>query len=126
MAKPNASNRPKGSQQKTVTWAQAFRDVVVSAMSRGQLIPLGVFIIVLVAVYRMPEEKVYDFAVYFVKGLSNHSITGYVVAVLSCILWAGHIRAIRRSFSEEARRIGLEKTKYQTRLSPIPLDSSDT
>ncbi|MCX0422091.1 hypothetical protein ODY53_06860 [Aeromonas veronii] len=118
--KPNAGNRAPRATSKNVTWAQAFRDIVVSAMSRGQLIPLGVFIVVLSAVYKMPEEKVYDFAIYFVNGLSNHSLTGYVIAVITCILWGGHVKTIRRSFSDEARRIGLEKTKLQSHLSPIP------
>ncbi|NVJ59791.1 MAG: hypothetical protein HWE27_05335 [Gammaproteobacteria bacterium] len=120
MAKPNKNVK------NTVTWAQAFRDIILKAMDRGQLLPVLLFLICLALIWKMPDEKVYDFGVMILNGFKNLSLLGWGIAVLVCVLWAGHARTMRRNHSFEYQRIGGEKSKLQREQAKVPLGSSDT
>ncbi|OOF34549.1 hypothetical protein [Salinivibrio costicola] len=119
MAKPNKNSKS------TVSWAQAFRDIIIRAMDRGQLLPVLGFLLVLAFIWKMPESKVYDFGVLILNGFKNLSLAGWVSTVVVCILWAGHARIMRRKHSSEYQRIGSEKSRLQKEQVNTPLGSSD-
>ena len=119
MAKPNNNNKT------TVSWAQAFRDIIIRAMDRGQLLPVLGFLLFLAFIWKMPEENVYEFGVLILKGFKDLSLAGWGVSGIVCILWAGHARIMRRKHSSECQRIGNEKSKLQQSTVKTKLGSSD-
>lgn len=118
--------KPKRNVKSTVTWAQAFRDIILKAMDRGQLLPVLLFLICLALIWKMPDDKVYDFGVIIVNGFKDLSLLGWAATVIVCVLWAGHARTMRRNHSSEYQRIGSEKSKIQREQSKVPLGSSDS
>lgn len=117
---------PKQNTKTTVTWAQAFRDIIIKSMDRGQLLPVLGFLIILAIIFKMPEEKVFEFGMATLDGFKNLSLVGWLCTVLVCVLWAGHARAVRRKHSAEYLRIGSEKSQLQKDKINIPLGSSDS
>lgn len=114
-------------QTASVTWAQAFRDIIIKAMDKGQLLPILFFFILLGIIFRMPEDKVYDLGLKILAAFQNFSLVGWVLCCVVCILWAGHARIMRRAHSLEYRRIGTEKSRLQNQaLSKTTLSSSDS
>ncbi|HEW9976689.1 hypothetical protein [Shewanella algae] len=124
--KPQTNNRSrKKSEAHKVTVAEAFRDVVIKAIDRGQLLPLiGGFCLVLL-IWKMPEDKAYEFATNMAKGFQDLSLFGWLLAVFFAVSWSVHVRSIRRKHSEEYRRIGREKSELQGKRAKIKLESSD-
>lgn len=120
MAKPNRSTKS------AVTWAQAFRDIIIRAMDRGQLLPVLLFLVVLALIWKMPESKVYDFGVVVIDGFKDLSLVGWGLVAIVCILWAGHARTMRRNHSTESQRIGGEKSRLQQEQIDTTLGSSDS
>lgn len=109
----------------TVSWAQAFRDIIMKSMDRGQLLPVLFFLIFLAFIFNMSEENVYDFGIAIVDGFKDASLLGWFVATIIAILWAGHARQMRRNHSAEYLRIGSEKSKLQGDSTKIKLSSSN-
>ena len=62
--------------QVQVTWAQAWRDVMVRAMSNGQLIPITISIILMIAAWRLPEGDLSRLAFSIVDGFKDHALVG--------------------------------------------------
>ena len=111
--------------QVQVTWAQAWRDVMVRAMSNGQLIPITISIILMIAAWRLPDGDLSRLAFSIVDGFKDHALVGWAVSVILILAWAAHARVMRRCFSSEAQRIGNEKTKYQQKQTNQALGKSD-
>lgn len=122
MGKPKGNPRPAPVK---VTVAQAFRDVLIKAMTTGQLVPITISIVLMIAAWRMPENELAALANRVLDGLVNHSLIGYILAVVVILLWSWHAAVMRRCFSQEARRIGNEKTQHQQARTTIPLGTSD-
>ncbi|EGT4441756.1 hypothetical protein AUM61_07985 [Cronobacter sakazakii] len=108
-----------------VTVAQAVRDVLIKAMTTGQLVPITISIVLMIAAWRMPSEEIGKLANRILDGLVDHSLIGYILAVILVLAWAWHAAVMRRCFSTEARRIGNEKTQHQQARTTIPLGTSD-
>lgn len=120
MAKPNKS------EQSEISWAQAFRDIIIKSMDKGQLLPVLGFLIMLALIFKMPEDKVYTFGEQIVAGFKDMSLLGWLCATVACVLWSGHARIMRRKHSAEYRRIGLEKSRLQQAKIKGPIGSSDS
>jgi hypothetical protein len=109
-----------------VTWAHAFRDIVIKAMDRGQLLPIFFFFSCLILVSKVPEEKAYDLAIIIVDGFKDASLLGWLGMIALAIFWAIHAQSMRRKHSAEYKRIGTEKSSLQQRLNTkSPFISSD-
>lgn len=114
-----------GKGQGQVTFAQALRDVMLKAMTTGQLLPITISIILMISAYRMPENELAVLAHRILDGFVNHSLIGYGLSVVLIGAWSWHASVMRRCFSVEARRIGQEKTTYQQAQTTHPLGTSD-
>ncbi len=124
-AKKDVSRKPKQQQRPPVTWAQAARDVLVTAMAKGQIIPLTISAVLGISVYRMPEDKLYIFAEDLLHTLERGSLWGYVLSVVVMVSWHSHVKSLRKKASEEFARIGKEKSSLQNMMSPVRLETSD-
>lgn len=125
MGNPKGKGGKSGKGQNTVSFAQAWRDVMIKAMTTGQLVPITISIVLMIAAWRMPSEELGKLAHRILDGLVDHSLIGYGLCVVLILAWSWHASVMRRCFSVEARRIGTEKTKYQQARTQMPLGSSD-
>lgn len=108
-----------------ITWAHATRDIVNRAMSTGQMLPLCVFVVLVILLARVPNEKIPDVIHDILVSLLNWNMLGWIFFVLALVAWAGHARIMRKDFSSEAERIGKEKTTLQQQKTSQPLGTSD-
>jgi hypothetical protein len=107
-----------------VTWAEACRDVVISAMDKGQLIPVGLFVFVLLMIFKMNAVDDAALANRLLDLIKNHSMVGYICWILTLGLWYVHARYMRMEHNEESGRIGREKSRLQEQVSGRSLPSS--
>lgn len=107
-----------------VTWAQAFRDVTIVSINKGQLPVLGCIGIALFMLYRMPQDSVGLLAQHVVDRLSAWELAGWVLCLLVMACWYYHARWMRRSHADELHRIGSEKSKLQGKAAGTKFPSS--
>lgn len=108
-----------------VTVAQAVRDVLLRAMSTGQLVPLALVAFFIICIIRIPEGAIEKLANRVLDAMINASIVGYLLFFLTVLAWAWHASVMRKCFSAEAKRIGKEKTEHQQRNTKHSLGTSD-
>ncbi|MFY3630859.1 hypothetical protein ACOTFH_29865 [Achromobacter xylosoxidans] len=114
---PNKRNR--------VTWAQAVRDMVTSAINKGQLPLFGLLFVVVCLIFKMPPEDVSKLVFAIFEALKAGDLVGYVIAVVLGGCWYGHARLMRKQYSAEYERIGKEKTSLQSQVGGVTYRSSD-
>ena len=116
--------KPKNQSVK-VTWAHAFRDIVVASINRGQLPILGVFAVVCLIIWRMPATKVGDLSKDVVDKLAHGQMWAYPLLLLVLLGWYIHAKIMRRIYSNEFRRVGREKSELQGKAAGKQFRSSD-
>lgn len=121
--KSGQKGKSSGSNGK-VTWAQAVRDMVNRSMSTGQLLPFGIFVLLAIVFWRMPAEDLRETMHEIISGFINGQLWGWGVSLFLLIAWVSHSKRMRKEFSEEADRIGKEKTGLQQRSTPQKLGTS--
>ena len=120
----NPSTKPARNNGK-MSWAQACRDIVVTSMNRGQLPILGMIAIVLVLVWKLPEEKATELIFSIFHALQEGALIGYVLFIATVAGWYFHSKWMRKMFSEEAKRIGKEESGLQSALTGDKFPSSN-
>jgi hypothetical protein len=120
---PPASKKDKD--KPSFTWAQATRDIVVTSINRGQLPILGMIAVALLVLYRLPEGDVGKIALEVIESLKRGELWAYLVELATVIAWYVHSRAMRKAFSEEAERIGREKSRVQSQAAGVEFKSSN-
>jgi hypothetical protein len=108
-----------------MTWAQAFRDIVVTSMNRGQLPVLGLIGIVVLLLWKMPESDVSKLVFDIFQELKNGQLLAYPLWLITVAGWFYHAKSMRQMFSDEAARIGREKSQPQSKISNTKFKSSD-
>lgn len=108
-----------------MTWAQAFRDIVITAMNRGQFPILVVGAVIFVLIYRLNANQSFQLLKEFISKLEDFSILGWVLWVLTIGLWVVYAKKVRKNFSVEMSRVGREKSKAQEKASRRKLPSSN-
>ena len=108
-----------------VTWAQAFRDIIIASMNRGQLPILGMVGIVFLLVWKMPDEKASQLVFDLYGKLMEMEMWAYMLLAVTLVGWYSHAKIMRREFSREYRRIGQEKSDLQSKAAGIKFKSSD-
>lgn len=109
----------------TVTWAQAVRDIFVTSMNRGQLPVLGLIAIVLMLIWKMPDADAGKLMHDLLAALRAGEMWSYGLLAATLAGWFFHAKLMRREFSDEALRIGREKSELQGKLSGVKYESSD-
>jgi len=108
-----------------MSWAQAFRDMVIAAINRGQLPIFGFFVLLLALIVKMPNEGVSKLVFEILGSLHHGELVGYILCIIIIFFWYAHVRIMRKSFSAEFKRIGQEKSSLQSKLANVPFESSD-
>lgn len=121
MAKGNAT---KNIVDRRVTWAQAFRDIFVGAMNKGQLIPVVLGLCMIIWMWRADPHDLAVLGERFLNLVQRHEGFGYVLWVITLVGWILHAKFVRGTTDAESGRIGKEKTALQERLAGKSLPSS--
>lgn len=121
--KSGQKGKSSGSNGK-VTWAQAVRDMVNRSMSTGQLLPFGIFVLLTIVFWRMPAEDLRETMHEIISGFIEGHLWGWGVSLILLVAWVSHAKRMRKEFSEEADRIGKEKTGLQQRRTSQKLGTS--
>ncbi len=99
--------------KRQIGWAEATRDVVVKLLATGQLPLGGLIAIILLALWRTPNDQMGAF--WFAVGslINFFGGLGYLLAVLTGAGWFLHARSFRRTSETEVRRLAKLRTKEQ-------------
>ncbi|RAP57346.1 hypothetical protein [Oleiagrimonas sp. MCCC 1A03011] len=107
-----------------VTWAQAFRDIIIAAMNKGQLIPVLLGLALLIWMVRVSPDELSKFGYRCVELIVHHHVLGYVLWIMTLLGWVMHARFAKGTTDAESSRIGKEKTALQERIAGGKLPSS--
>jgi hypothetical protein len=122
-SKSNSGQR-RTTVDRRVTWAQAFRDIFVAALNKGQLLPVTMALALLIWIARMDSSDLpkvyYDFRALLLR----HEMIGYVLWIITLIAWVIHARFVKGTTDAESGRIGKEKTGLQEQLAGRSFSSS--
>lgn len=87
---------------------------------------MGLLLFSLLAMARVPPEDIAP----IMEQVLNHFLMpcgiSLVLVLLVAGLWFIHVRYLRKTFSDELERIGIEKTTLQAKLAGTKLRSSKT
>ena len=104
---------PKSKPNGKVTWAQMVRDVLITAINRGQRPILGLLFIVCIIVWRIPATSLSDMANSILTSLKAGEMWAYGLLTITASGWFLHSNYMRKMFSQEMLRVGSEKSKLQ-------------
>lgn len=96
-----------------VTMAQAIRDVLITAMNKGQLPLLFVCAVLFLLIWRLPAADVSALGHQTLQRLVDWSLVGWLLAGGLIFGWWFHAKATRDQFKSELARIGQEKSRAQ-------------
>lgn len=109
-----------------VTWAEAFRDMVIAAMNHGQMIPLALFLVLMVSVIRASNSDLQLAATGLFHSLLQFEGVSYGLWIVSIVIWRREVRQLRTSYERELDRMAKEKNKLQDLLARRKFKSSNT
>lgn len=99
-------------QSSSGAWANAFRDILVASINKGQF-PLAILgLVAMSLIWRMPSEDVSKLVFRIVDGLERGMLLGYGLALVAFGGWYVHARYQRRLISVElSRSLGPQRIK---------------
>ncbi|MEO7509326.1 MAG: hypothetical protein ABIZ95_18920 [Pyrinomonadaceae bacterium] len=115
--------KPREVIQKVNFWAM-MQNVIIASLSKGQLLPVLLFFLLLVLILRMPAQDVKGFFDSVITGLVNMSLGGYVMFLGSLGGWFIHSRFQRRFYESELKRLAPERDSRQSPQLPGLIESS--
>ena len=121
MAKSGIKSNQKG----RVTWAEMVRDVLITAINRGQLPILGVLFIICIIVWRLPTASLSELTGDVFVSLKAGEMWAYGLLMIITSGWFLHSNYMRRMFSQEMRRAGTEKSELQKQVASRRFKSSE-
>ena len=108
-----------------VSIAQAFRDVLIASMNKGQF-PMAIMtLIVLAFLYKMPGEDVSKLVFQIADGFMSGRLIGWAIGVATSVGWLIHSRWQRRIIHKEMEEISEERSELQRRLLGGNIASSE-
>lgn len=127
MGKRDKKQAPNGAaSRQSVSWAQAFRDIIVVSMNKGQLPILAFAGVIALLVWRMPATDIPPLIDRILTRLESGELVGWLLTLLLVIGWYSHARWLRREYAEEFERIGKEKSRLQEGAAGRRLQSSQS
>ena len=99
-----------------VTWAQAFRDVVIASIEKGQLPVLFGFGSFFLLIWKLDSSDSLVLLNSILEKLSDWYLYGYVLFLLSILGWYSSSKNLHKMHFEECDRVGREKTELQDKL----------
>lgn len=119
-----AKNKYKHSGQK-IGFFHMMRDVLVQSMGKGLFLPACIFILILTALIKMPQEDVSKLAFETLNGIKSIYLLGWLLSFVLACGWAFHAKWQRRVLGDEVKRIADERTQLQKLLVDKGIESSE-
>lgn len=94
-----------------VTWAESFRDIAITSINRGQILPFIMTLITLFILYKLPPDAIERIVINVIEGQLAYIAPILLIGLL--FAWFFHCKKLRRQFSKEFERIGREKSELQ-------------
>lgn len=101
-------------QNRHMGWPQAFRDVLLRIVGRGQLLLFFAGLIIFVMIWRMPEGELAPLAHRLLEIFEAEKLLGYLLFICALVAWGYHARLQRRWITNEMYRVSEERNKVQT------------
>lgn len=120
-----SKNNRKHRNSVRITWAQAIRDIVIVSINKGQLPILAVCAIVVIILLRLPPQSLLTLTNRVFELLEKGVLWSYMIIAILVLMYFYHVRLLRKTFSDEAERIGNEKSDLQEQLANRKFKSSN-
>lgn len=101
-----------------VTLAQAIRDVLITAMNRGQLPLLFILACCFLVLCRLPVEQLSSLVFEIIQGLKDGYLIGYGLFIITVILWYWDGRKVRKKYSALSNQYQKLQQKSQKQTKP--------
>lgn len=99
--------------------------IITAAMNKGQLLPLGVLLLLFVIVLRLPSENLVELSSELVGLLKKGSGVGYFLSVIILVAWRISLKKQRKTMSKETNRVSEERTYWQEKACDKNIESSE-
>lgn len=108
-----ASKEKKG---RGVGFWEMIRDICVTSINKGQFPAVGLVLVILTILWRLPPEDLSVIVFNMIEALKTRYVWGYALSGVLTIGWYFNTRNLRRVHSNEMKRIGDEKTSLQEKV----------
>lgn len=98
--------------QKVGFW-HAARDVLVASINKGQFPIAALWVLALVMILRMPQEKDAELVFRVFDGIERRMLLGYLIALVAVVGWFSHARYQRRIIKDEMDRLAELRNELQ-------------
>lgn len=115
--------RKKQNNQYKVTWAEAFRDITITSINRGQILPFILTLITLYILFKLPDSAIERIVIKVFEGQLAYIAPFLLIG--SVVAWSFHCKRVRKQFSKEFERIGREKSHLQNKNLGKKFNSSN-
>jgi len=123
-----ANNKPKQQSRSVIhrsnIWGM-IENVLVQSINKGQLPVAGLILTIMLIIFKLPEERVYDLVVQLFSIASVYKLGGWILFGISIFGWVYSAKSMRRHHTLEIRRLSNERTKLQEKLLNKNLPSSN-
>jgi hypothetical protein len=123
-----ANNKPKQQSRSVIhrsnIWGM-IENVLVQSINKGQLPVAGLILTIMLIIFKLPEERVYDLVVQLFSIASVYKLGGWILFGISIFGWVYSAKSMRRHHNLEIRRLSNERTKLQEKLLNKNLPSSN-
>jgi hypothetical protein len=114
-----SENQDKDSSYQKVTWAQAFRDIIVTAMSTGQFPVFAMFFVIVFILNKIPDKDVFTLAKTVLLHLKQGEGLAYGFLMFLSYYGFRYTKAIRASFQKENQKLKDENMKLLKALTNL-------
>jgi hypothetical protein len=116
---PQMSNPPV-----KIGFCHALRDIIVTAINKGQLLVTMLGLIIIIFVWRLPGDSLGRLAEKILEGLVNLHLVGWFLFVVVSGSWAIVGKLGRDAVQNEMKRVAEEKALAQSRALRESVKSS--
>lgn len=109
--------------QVKVTIAEAVRDISITAINRGQVLPIVLALIAIIIILKLPITALENIVIRVFEGHLGYVSTILLIIVL--LVWNWHAKRMRKQFSAELERVGREKSMLQNKTQKKQFKSSN-
>ncbi|MGO8704847.1 MAG: hypothetical protein ACLQVA_13615 [Candidatus Brocadiia bacterium] len=108
---PTAQTQPP--QIPAIGWPHAVRDIFVTAISKGQLVGVGLILIVVLIILKMPGEKVSELTTGLYDDLKHYEMYAYFLLIIETFAWVWTHRSLQKATKDELTRMAKERDRVQ-------------
>lgn len=117
-------NEYKKEEKTKINLPAMVRDIAIHAISRGQIIPVAMFLMVIVVIFRLPPETLGEIVKDLISKALHYSALGYSFSIIIMLSWYIHMKYLNKIHEQEINRIAEERTRLQEKLTPGDIQSS--